>query len=316
MPARLKQSGRSSARAGRPTGRQDRHPAPHVAQSGRHPAPAIRSPRREYRADWRRPDRRGPWPGSSPPAGFRRAAGISRAALRLAQPKASGEDSKPMPVALGNSFRAAIRMAPEPVPRSAILQRRGTVRHQPQRLLDQGLGIGARHQHAGADFEIQAPEFLVAGDIGEGLARRRGAPPGAANAARLFRRRRVAVSVWSRLMPSAWANRSRASHAGIVDAGSGQRPRGFVQGHCSSRRFEFRQPVGLVLGHQRVDDLAQFVAGDDARQIVERQVDAVVGDAALREIIGADALAAVARPHQALALRWRAPASTRLRSAS
>src|SRR5581483_11963733 len=40
---------------------------------------------------------------------------------------------------------------------------------------------------------------------------------------------------------------------------------------------------------------------DDAVQLIERKVDAVVSDAALRKIIGADALAAVARADQALA---------------
>ena len=61
-----------------------------------------------------------------------------------------------MPVAFGNSFKAATEMAPEPVPRSAIVNGAAAIRYQPQRFLDQGFGIGARHQHAGADFEIQA----------------------------------------------------------------------------------------------------------------------------------------------------------------
>ena len=117
-------------------------------------------------------------------------------------------------------------------------------------------------------------------------------------------------------MPSTCASSSRASARGLVDPGRGQkRVVGVVQGHIVGR-FEFRQPVGLVLRHQRIDDLAQLVAGDDARQIVERQVDAVIGDAALRIIVGADALAAVARSRPGSCARWRARASTRLRSAS
>ena len=55
-----------------------------------------------------------------------------------------------------------------------------------------------------------------------------------------------------------------------------------------------REQLGLMLGHQRVDDLAERFAFDDLRQLVEREIDAVVGDAALREIVGADALGAVA----------------------
>jgi len=63
----------------------------------------------------------------------------------------------------------------------------------------------------------------------------------------------------------------------------------------SRPRAVIRQQRGLMLGHQRVDDLAQRLALDHLRQLVEREIDAVVGNAALREIIGADALGAVAR---------------------
>ena len=63
-----------------------------------------------------------------------------------------------------------------------------------------------------------------------------------------------------------------------------------------------RQQLGLMLGDQRVDDLAQRLALDDLRQLVEREIDAVVGHAALREIVGADALGAVAGADLAAAL--------------
>ena len=63
-----------------------------------------------------------------------------------------------------------------------------------------------------------------------------------------------------------------------------------------------RQQLGLMVGDQRVDDLAQRLALHHLRQVVERQVDAVVGDAALREVVGADALGAVARADLVLAL--------------
>src|SRR3954452_16859153 len=49
-----------------------------------------------------------------------------------------------------------------------------------------------------------------------------------------------------------------------------------------------------MFGRERIDQLAQRLAGDHLRQLVERQVDAVIGDAPLRKIIGADALGAVA----------------------
>ena len=49
-----------------------------------------------------------------------------------------------------------------------------------------------------------------------------------------------------------------------------------------------------MLGHQGIDDLMQGFAFHDLRQLVQRQINAVIGDAALRKIIGADAFRAVA----------------------
>ncbi len=49
----------------------------------------------------------------------------------------------------------------------------------------------------------------------------------------------------------------------------------------------------MVFGDQRIDDLAQPIAGQNLVEVVEREVDAVVGDATLREIVSADALGAV-----------------------
>src|SRR5689334_15491520 len=59
----------------------------------------------------------------------------------------------------------------------------------------------------------------------------------------------------------------------------------------------------LVLCGERLDDLAERFALHDLRQLVERQVDAVIGHATLREIIGANALGAIARADLLLALR-------------
>jgi len=63
----------------------------------------------------------------------------------------------------------------------------------------------------------------------------------------------------------------------------------------SGRRscLDLGQPFGLVMGNERVDHLAQ-IAGHDLRQRIERQVDPVIGHAALREIVGADPLRPVA----------------------
>lgn len=50
----------------------------------------------------------------------------------------------------------------------------------------------------------------------------------------------------------------------------------------------------LVLGHQRVDQLVEGRTLQDLGQLVEGELDAVVGDAPLGEVVGADALGAIA----------------------
>src|SRR5262247_2334453 len=62
------------------------------------------------------------------------------------------------------------------------------------------------------------------------------------------------------------------------------------------------QELRLVFGHERIDDLAQRLALDDLRQLVEGEIDAVVAHASLREIVGADALGAIAGADLAAAL--------------
>jgi len=50
-------------------------------------------------------------------------------------------------------------------------ERRGPIGHLRQRRLDHRLGLGPRNQHRGADLEAQAPELLLAQNVGDGLAR-------------------------------------------------------------------------------------------------------------------------------------------------
>src|SRR5215472_18182612 len=52
----------------------------------------------------------------------------------------------------------------------------------------------------------------------------------------------------------------------------------------------------LIFRDQGIDDFAERFALENLRQLVERQIDAVVGYAPLRIIVGADALGAVAAP--------------------
>src|SRR5580693_5412550 len=57
------------------------------------------------------------------------------------------------------------------------------------------------------------------------------------------------------------------------------------------------EQLGLTLGGQRVDDLVQPLPFHDAFERIKGQVDAMVGHPPLREVIGANALRAVARPN-------------------
>src|ERR1035438_5208079 len=58
----------------------------------------------------------------------------------------------------------------------------------------------------------------------------------------------------------------------------------------------------LVVSDQGVEDGVHFALHHEI-ELMERQADAVIAHAILREIVGADFLAAVARAHHALALR-------------
>src|SRR5439155_159097 len=88
---------------------------------------------------------------------------------------------------------------------------------------------------------------------------------------------------------------ARSSRAGPRPSSPARRP------DDSRNSFLALQPLPLVKVLQGPDQLAH-VAGDDRVQFVEREVDAVVGQAVLREVVGADALAAVARADQRAAL--------------
>ncbi len=71
-------------------------------------------------------------------------------------------------------------------------------------------------------------------------------------------------------------------------------------GQNHSRLFQLGQLLGLAGVLQGLQHLVQ-VAFHDGQQLVQREVDAVVGQAPLREVVGADAVAAVAAADQALA---------------
>src|SRR5204863_5117416 len=63
-----------------------------------------------------------------------------------------------------------------------------------------------------------------------------------------------------------------------------------------------RQRARLMLGDECVDQLVERSAFEHLLELVQRQADAMIGDASLREIVGADALRAVAGADLVLAL--------------
>src|SRR5512145_2811157 len=108
---------------------------------------------------------------------------------------------------------------------------------------------------------------------------------------------------------SAGSNARRSRRAVASGGSSGPRgpspalrSRGIAPSSALARHR--RELLRLVLARERVEDLVE-VAVHDRVDAVEREVDPVVGDAALREVVGADALAPVARADQALARRGR-----------
>src|SRR5688572_2006292 len=86
--------------------------------------------------------------------------------------------------------------------------------------------------------------------------------------------------------------RSPRCFAGCSAAPAGSGRLGFLS--------ELRQLLGLVLGSERRDQLVNLTI-HDLVDLVEGEVDAMVGHPPLREIVGADALGAVAAADQGLA---------------
>src|SRR5690606_36710682 len=106
---------------------------------------------------------------------------------------------------------------------------------------------------------------------------------------------------------------ARASRGGPPDrARARPRPRAGPRAGRRARRSRLRPPRrascdlgelrGAVFGEQRVDDLVERLAGEHLVDLVEREIDAMVGDAALREVVGADPFRPIARADLALAL--------------
>src|SRR3990170_73925 len=103
-----------------------------------------------------------------------------------------------------------------------------------------------------------------------------------------------------RVVPEKCSTISLASSAGSATAAAARRARAAfssgpsLSGRLSAIEADIGEQLRLVIGDQRVDDLVEF-AHHHPVELVERQIDAMVGDAALREVISADPLRAVAR---------------------
>ena len=239
-----------------------------------------------------------------------RSASPSAAALRRARAAAAGDRSTPTPNAAGNSCSAASSRQPVPVPRSSMRRTAARAREGGQRRLDQRLAIGARDQRGGetAKSRLQNSCRPVISASGSRAARRASSASNGAGRDRPVRPARAAARR---------CDRHRAAHGPAAGAPPGaacrcRRPRrraapsrtrvAHERGSgMTARSFLGRQSRRLVLGGQRVDELVQL-AHHDPVDLVQRQIDAVVGHAALREIVGADALAAVAGADLGLAV--------------
>ena len=175
----------------------------------------------------------------------------------------------------------------------------------------------------GVELRAAGPRIPCADDARDRLAREpprreRGDGVGLGGCERCGRTAATSAA-WSR--PSAWPTSRRASSSGVSRPAARKRaaqsarvlrePSATGMRACAAARTVAtavtttpfrRQQLGLMLGHQRVDDLAERLALDDLRQLVEREIDAVVADAPLRKIVGADALGAVAGADLAAAL--------------
>src|SRR5438045_1513997 len=105
------------------------------------------------------------------------------------------------------------------------------------------------------------------------------------------------VTRYERSTPSRCATSTCASTrpmAAVASSGAAFRVR------ISAARREARELLGLMFGRQRPGDLVQ-VAVHDRVDLVEREIDTVIGHAPLREVVGADPVRAVARADEALA---------------
>ncbi len=179
-------------------------------------------------------------------------------------------------------------------------------RRDAERRLDEGLAIGARIERRRRKRKAAAVELpLRRGCARQARARsaaRRIACSRACSSAARRRSGRAMISAVS--TPAAAATRSRASRpASSTPAAASARCTARAaspsvspspRAAAASGIFHVRQLARLVVGDQRVDQLVERRTLQHRIELVQRHVDAMVGDAPLREVVGADALRAIA----------------------
>src|SRR5690606_25951716 len=97
-----------------------------------------------------------------------------------------------------------------------------------------------------------------------------------------------------RVRPSTWASSRRASRSALsllpsccLPSRNSAATGAASAGPAIVSACQFGELVGLVFGQQGVDEVVQFTVHDGA-QLVQRKLDAMVGHAAIRPVVGAN----------------------------
>src|SRR5262245_11207437 len=313
-PPAASRSGRAPAPhrrrvAGAPRDRRHPPPGPRAARTRAPRARRRRDPARSRTAGW---TPRGRCSGRAPlPAGRPRAAlhGAHAARSSRAPPRAP---------------RASCRL-PTPSPAAA----RERARQRPRRSPSRRPGRAARAMPAAAPSRRAAPSPGAGSAHGDRRPagatrtrarqrRRRRAPgrPGGSAATPAGRRRpdRADRAPPRSLPPGSWPARARAAPARRPRAPPHPRRAAARSPKPAPRRPSARSPpvarvsrrglerVAARLGGQRVDHRVE-VAVEHTIELVQGEIDAMIGDPALREVVRADLLRAVAAAHHGTAVR-------------
>ena len=176
-----------------------------------------------------------------------------------------------------------------------------------QGLLNEDLRVGTRNENVVVDREVTAEELLTAGKVGDGHAVK---AHGNVDVERHERGvGKLFVIVGDQIFLGLAQNVGEKDHrleapdlgGRFADQGADGVELDFVHDAIRTLLGQRGELLRLVLCGQSRDDLLEITVHDSLKAI-EREVDAVVGHAALRVIVRADSFGAVPRADQALAL--------------